>query len=142
MNSFFEIFGVILISVAFVAFCILLIRVAVRMSAYENGDDPEYIEDDTQEYFYLYADMFKCRVYKAGWTRVLAPNRDAADAAFRAYHPDYIAGILSCAVVYEGDFFRQTSMFKTGNYGEYEHETISLSRMVIVKKGESQCRPE
>ena len=124
------------LTVVFIALCVVLIYRLVKGTIIEIGvddDEPEYIEDDLNEYFFLYADN-KRFPYKAGWTRVLAPDFNTADAIFNAYHPGTINGLTSCASVYEGDLFRQTSIFKTGNYGEFEHETITASRMKIVKK--------
>lgn len=135
MNNVHYILALIL-TAAFIAFFIVLIARLVKGTIVEIGgvdDEPEYVEDDLNEYFFLYADN-KRFPYKAGWTRVLAPDFNAAEAVFNAYHPGTVEGLTSCASVYEGDLFRQTNIFKTGNYGEYEHETIAASRTKIIKK--------
>lgn len=143
MNAVHYITAVIL-TVAFITFCVVLIVRLVKGTITEiggNEDEAEYIEDDLNEYFFLYADS-KRYPYKAGWTRVLAPNLNIAHKLFSAFHPEEIEGLTNCAAVYDGDSFRQTNIFTTGNYGEYEHETITVSRLTIIEKGDSQCRPE
>ena len=132
------------LTVVFVAFCVALVVRLIKSTISDfksDEDEPEYVEDELNEYFFLYADN-KRFPYKAGWTRVLAPDFNAAEAVFNAYHPGTVEGLTNCATVYEGELFRQTNIFKTGNYGEFEHETIAASRMKIIKKGDSQCRPE
>ena len=101
----------------------------------ENKEAPECTEDDLKEYFFLYADN-KWFPYRAGWTRVMAPDFNIAEAVFNAFHPGTVDGLTNCATVCEGELFRKTNIFTTGNYGEYEHETIVASRMTIVRKEE------
>lgn len=146
MTTSIQIITAVILSTAFIAIVATITAYMVKKAIVDiktDGsvdDEPVCVEDDLKEYFYLYADtesqVYKHYPYRAGWTRVLAPNREAADGAFRAYHQDYFPGMLSCACVYEGDLFRNTSIFNTGNYGEYEHETITVSRLTITKKGE------
>lgn len=38
--------------------------------------------------------------FVGGWTEVEAPDRRAACAAFRSYHPDKTEGLLNCSSVY------------------------------------------
>ena len=64
--------------------------------------------------------------YCGGWTEVVAPNRGAACAAFRAIHPDKTDGLLNCCCVYRNEQFEKTEMAKTGNFGAFCHETIAL----------------
>ena len=126
-----------ILSIAFVSFFAYLIYRLIKdtFPIAEIKDEPEYSEDDLNEYFFLYADSSRYP-YKAGWTRVLAPNLDIAHKLFNAFHPAEIEGLTNCAAVYDGDTFRQTSIFSTGNYGEYEHETLTAHRMTIAKKDE------
>ena len=61
-----------------------------------------------------------------GWTEVEAPDRHAACAAFRAYHPDKTEGLLNCCSVYEEADFMRTSMYGPGgNFGRRCLETIT-----------------
>lgn len=124
-----------ILSIAFVSFFAYLIYLLIKdtFPITELEGEPEYNEDDLNEYFFLYADSPRYP-YKAGWTRVLAPNLDIAHKLFNAFHPAEIEGLTNCAAVYDGDTFRQTSIFSTGNYGEYEHETLTAHRMTISKK--------
>ena len=68
--------------------------------------------------------------YVGGWTEVDAPDGHAACAAFRAYHPDKIEGLLNCASVYNEDDFQQTEMCQDGNFGSQCHEVICLEHYV------------
>ena len=142
MNTVHYAFAAIL-TAAFVLFCIFLIYRLIRgtVTIGEPEDEPEYIEDDLNEYFFLYADSPRYP-YKSGWTRILAPDLNIAHKVFSAFHPEEIEGLTNCAAVYDGDSFRRTSIFTTGNYGEYEHETITASRMTIEKKEVTPCRQE
>lgn len=63
-----------------------------------------------------------------GWTVVEAPNRVTACAAFRAYHPDKIEGLLNCSSVYDEEHFMRTEMSVSGNFGFQCHEIITLQR--------------
>lgn len=65
-----------------------------------------------------------------GWTEVEAPDIHAACAAFRAYHPDKTAGLLNCSSMYDEEHFKQTEMYRHGNFGYRCHETIILRRML------------
>ena len=66
--------------------------------------------------------------FTGGWTEVEAPTRAAACMAFRAYHPDRIEGIVNCASIYSEEQFRQTEMYRIGNFGCRCQETITLRR--------------
>ncbi len=69
--------------------------------------------------------------YKGGWTRIDAPDLKSACDIFRFYHPDRVDGFLNCSDVYTEDRFFETGMHKTGNFGKWEQEIITLNRMVI-----------
>lgn len=68
-----------------------------------------------------------------GWTEVEAPDRHAACAAFRAYHPDKTEGLLNCCSCYTEEDFKKTSMYQRpdGNFGYRCHETITLQRELL-----------
>lgn len=68
-----------------------------------------------------------------GWTEVEAPDRHAACAAFRAYHPDKTEGLLNCCSCYTEEDFKKTSMYQRpdGNFGHRCHETITLRRELL-----------
>lgn len=64
--------------------------------------------------------------FVGGWTEVNAPNRKAAVAAFRAFHPDKIGNLVNCSSIYSETEFQHTEMAKSGNFGAFCHETITL----------------
>lgn len=66
--------------------------------------------------------------FVGGWTEVEAPDRRAARAAFRSYHPDKTEGLLNCSSVYDEAWFKQTEMYRNGNFGVRCHERITLRR--------------
>lgn len=67
-----------------------------------------------------------------GWTEVDAPSRPAACAAFRAYHPDKTEGLLNCSSVYDEERFKQTEMYRSGNFDRRCHEVITLRREAVT----------
>ena len=76
-----------------------------------------------------------------GWTEVEAPDLDAACGAFRAYHPDTTEGFLNCAYIYPEEWFRETRMFSTGNFGFRCREIITIHREVLKTKSEGgECQ--
>ena len=88
--------------------------------------------EEFKKYFFTYGT--EGQPYRGGWTEIIAPSRDAACHVFRAIHPDKTPGLLNCCSVYtEEDFAEDRSgMFRTGNYGAYCHEVVSLK--VIVNR--------
>lgn len=66
--------------------------------------------------------------FVGGWTEVEAPDRRAACAAFRSYHPDKTEGLLNCSSVHDEAWFKQTEMYRNGNFGVRCHERITLRR--------------
>lgn len=67
--------------------------------------------------------------YVGGWTEVIAENRPAAEAAFRAFHPDRHPGLLNCSSIYDENVFKRTSMSgPKGNFDMHCHEVISIHR--------------
>lgn len=66
--------------------------------------------------------------FVGGWTEVEAPNGHAACAAFRAYHPDQIEGLLNCCAMYDEEHFKRTEMYRRGNFGLRCHEVITIQR--------------
>ena len=67
-----------------------------------------------------------------GWTEVDAPGIHAACAAFRAYHPDKIAGIVNCSSIYDEEQFKRTEMYRKSNFGCRCHEVIILRREAVT----------
>lgn len=66
--------------------------------------------------------------YQGGWSLVYAPDKAAACAAFRAFHPDRTPGILNCSSVYTAEEFEKTTMNgPDGNFNEKCHEVITLA---------------
>ena len=70
--------------------------------------------------------------FVGGWTEVEAPNRHAACAAFRAYHPDKTDGLLNCSSVYDEELFKLTEMCRRGNLGSHCWERISIKRRWVL----------
>lgn len=71
--------------------------------------------------------------YYGGWTEVEAPSWEAAVAAFRAYHPDELKGIVNCAFIYTEAHFMATRMSREGSFGHRCHERIVLRREVAAE---------
>lgn len=67
--------------------------------------------------------------YRGGWTHVVAPSMDTAIGLFRLIHPDVVPGTVNCAFIY-GKEFEQKNMYKNGNFGAHEHETITFVHTV------------
>ena len=67
--------------------------------------------------------------YKGGWTEIIAPTTRLCIDIFRAYHPDRTPGILNCADYYSFSDFRDTEMYRDGNFGKRRHEKITVMRM-------------
>lgn len=72
--------------------------------------------------------------FVGGWTVVTAPDRHAACAAFRCFHPDKIPGIVNCADIYSEDEFLITKMAETGNRGSRCHESITFKGGALKRK--------
>lgn len=72
--------------------------------------------------------------YLGGWTVVLAENLKQAIAVFRIFHPDENEGLINCADFYDEAQFKETQMYREGNFGAFCHERISLLRYVNDKK--------
>lgn len=79
------------------------------------------------KYYFTYGS--EGQPFSGGWTEVIAPNLRMACGAFRAVHEDKTEGLLNCCSVYnEADFEEdRNGMFKTGNFGKYCHEVITLN---------------
>lgn len=65
--------------------------------------------------------------YYGGWTVVEAPNINAAIAAFNAFHKPK-GEFINCSSIYLETDIKQSNMWKNGNFGQFCHETISLTR--------------
>lgn len=64
--------------------------------------------------------------YKGGWTEVIAETDEIALAAYNAYHPSK-NGIIPCAGIYSETSFKETPMYKKGNFGKRRHELIIIN---------------
>ena len=82
--------------------------------------------DEFKKFYFTYGS--EGHPYYGGWTEVIAPDYRSACQVFRAVHPDKTPGLLNCCSVYtEEDFDNDRGgMFKTGNFGTYCHEVITL----------------
>lgn len=84
------------------------------------------------KYFFTYGT--EGQPFYGGWTEVEAENGHAACAAFRAYHPDKVPGLLNCCSVYPEDEFMKTEMAgPEGNFHRFCHEVITLRREAAKK---------
>ena len=72
--------------------------------------------------------------FNGGWTEVEAPNRTTAVQLFRIVHPDAEPGVVNCAFIYSEKEFANTSMAKTGNFGKFAQERVSLKVENLRKK--------
>lgn len=68
--------------------------------------------------------------FEGGWTTVIAPDRLAATALFRIYHPDRVKGIVNCADIYDERSFKMLDMFTRGNFKKFCREVIMVGRVV------------
>ena len=67
--------------------------------------------------------------FVGGWTEIEAPDGHAACAAFRAFHPDKVEGLLNCSSVYSDEDFKASCMAgPDGNFHRFCHEKITISR--------------
>lgn len=62
--------------------------------------------------------------YYGGWVTVIAENIKQAGAFFMARFPN--ENSLLCADYYTAEEFRETPMYKGGNFGQYSHEVIGI----------------
>lgn len=72
--------------------------------------------------------------FSGGWTIVLAEDLKQAIEVFRIFHPDKNDGMIDCADFYSEENFKETEMYKLGNFGAFCHERISLLRYVNEPK--------
>jgi hypothetical protein len=76
--------------------------------------------------------------FQGGWTEIEAPDRTAADLAFKAYHPCRPGGrFLNCADVYSEREFLPSDMLLNGNYGLWCQEEITLTRTMVNIESEA-----
>lgn len=75
--------------------------------------------------------------FVGGWSTVIAPDLTTANILFRMAHPDKEQGFLNCASVYDEAHFKETEMYKTGNFDAKEREIIKLSVKVISSESET-----
>lgn len=79
------------------------------------------------KYYFTYG--LEDQPFVGGWTEVEAPTQEAAEIAFRVFHPDKTPGLLNCCWVYDEERFKSTAMFSDGNFGYRCRELIQLTRM-------------
>lgn len=65
--------------------------------------------------------------YYGGWTEVYADDEKLATSIFRSVHPDTKDGFVNCAKMYDEESFKNTKMYKNGNFGNYAHEVIQIT---------------
>lgn len=75
--------------------------------------------------------------FYGGWTEVDAPDGHAACAAFRAYHPDKHEGLINCSSIYTEERFKETEMYRSGNFDRRCHEVITLRRIIAPERKET-----
>lgn len=81
-----------------------------------------------KEFYFTYG--ITGQPYRGGWTVVLAEDLKQAIGVFRLFHPDKNEGLINCADFYSEENFKETEMYKLGNFGAFCHERISLLRYV------------
>ena len=123
------------ICIAFASICfgILCLGIAYRLFKVAGEifeEAAEIIADEENNYYFTYG-TDEQYPYILGWTRVAAPSREAAVAAFRAYHPNRNgSGCVNCASIYTEEQFNATSLPFEGNGGVFEQEYIRLCKTV------------
>ena len=66
-----------------------------------------------------------------GWTVVEADSDEEAIEAFCVYHPrKRESDCVPCGGIYDSETFKQTTMWRNGNFGKREVERITLTRTV------------
>ena len=66
--------------------------------------------------------------FYGGWSIIAAPDINTAIAVFQLFHPNKHGDCLNCSSYYTEEQFRNTGMWKHGNFGARLHEVISLQR--------------
>lgn len=66
-------------------------------------------------YYFTYG-RSETQPFNSGWTEIVADSAREALRLFDAIHPP-VNGIRPCAFVYDEDEFKQTEMYKSGNFG-------------------------
>lgn len=82
-----------------------------------------------QKFYFTYA--YQGHPFKGGWTIVRADLRETAIKAFEIFHPARTGKLVHCAGVYSEEEFRQTLMYRRGNFGAYTQEFIDIYRTVV-----------
>ncbi len=96
--------------------------------------------DIIQRYYFTYG-LDPTYPYQGGWTTIEAPNRAAACAVFKAYHPSEHEHSLNFADIYTEEEFIETDMGGPhSNLGAYCHEFISINRRVFAPKEKGGSR--
>lgn len=88
------------------------------------------------EKFYFTYGTDKGYPFRGGWTLITAPNMSAAVQIFKTFHPNRDDNeCLNCADYYRADYFESSESYKTGNFGGYCHEEITVARTIHTLKG-------
>ena len=82
-----------------------------------------------KKYYFTYG--YEGYPFNGGWTIVRADSRETAIKACEIFHPARSGQIFNFAGVYSEEEFKQTSMYRNGNYGTYTQEFIDIYRTVI-----------
>ena len=82
----------------------------------------------TQCFRYTYGSSSAYPFY-GGWTEIIAPTRELADALFIALHPNKNGTLLNCAFVYDEKQWTDTEMCKhNDNMGAHCHEKYVITQ--------------
>lgn len=97
--------------------------------AWTNRKD--YIDMENKRFYFTYGSG-DAHPFKGGWTVIEAPDRHAACALFRIYHPDRDhEGCINCSDIYNEEDFKKTDMYAKGNnWGAACQEIISVKRIL------------
>lgn len=79
--------------------------------------------DNTCTFYYTFGSASHFP-YTLGWVEVHAKDYLEAHKKFRAHFPDRTPRSLHCAGYYRKSEFKKTTMYVTGNGGEFCHEVI------------------
>ena len=64
--------------------------------------------------------------YQNGWVEVLAKDREKAVEIYKIVFGESKEGYVNCAGIYDEIHFKQSDMYKNGNFGAKCHAVISI----------------
>lgn len=82
------------------------------------------MKDKMSKFYFTYG-TDKRYPFQGGWTEVEAGDVNEACRIFRSFHPDRTKDIVNCADIYDEKFFKQTEMYRSGNFDRYCHEKLT-----------------